>query len=75
MATGGILFHGNGFVPDGESEEDDLSMLKFISPGSGSYSSQQEGNCVVMHFPESDQIDMTLPVLDESQVRKAYKDF
>ena len=51
MSTGGILFYGNGFGPDGESEDDDLGLLKFIAPGSGSYSSQQEGNCVVMHFP------------------------
>ena len=40
MATGGIVFYGSGFGPDGESEDDDLGMLKFIAPGSGNYSSQ-----------------------------------
>jgi len=39
MASGGIVFSGTGFVPEGEeTPRNQVSgLLKFIAPGSGNY--------------------------------------
>lgn len=77
MSLGGIVLNGRAFLPEEGPHSDPGPVLRYIAPGSGTYKYVEmpgaAKSVVIMHFPDSDVMDMSTKILDEDQVREAYK--